>query len=108
MSRLSRRLERGPDSRQILLGLLGGLPAPLLGRGDAQRAEQVGRGRARISGLTQDGMQAFRGQVVKHQVDDAPRVIGLWIAGMSGVTVGVHAPSKTSAKSNRRSQLETV
>src|ERR1700685_935894 len=100
--------ERGADGRELLLGLLGALPVPLGVRLDAQRAEQIGRGCTRVAGLTQDRVQALLGQVVKHQVDDAPRVIGLGIRGMTGLAVGVHAPSKTSGQPNRRSQLETV
>src|SRR5260370_27965375 len=103
-----RHVERGADGREVLLGLLGALPVALGGRLDTQRAEQIGRWCTRVAGLAQDRVQALLSQVVKHQVDDAPRVIGLWIRGMVGLAVGVHAPSKTSRPSNRRSQLETV
>ena len=86
-----RHVERGADGREVLLGLLRGLPATLGSRLDAQRPQQVGRGRPRITGLAQDRMQTFGGQVMKHQVDNAPRVIGLGIRGMSAFTVDVHS-----------------
>src|SRR5579859_6180787 len=105
---LSALFERGADGREVLLGLFGALPVPLGGRLDAQRAEQIGRGCTRVAGLAKDRVQTLLGQMVKHQVDDAPRVIGLGIWGMIGLAVGVHAPSKTSGRPNRRSQLETV
>src|SRR6266566_5144899 len=107
-----RHLERGADRRQVLLGLLGGLSAPLLSRGDAQRAEEIGRGRARIAGLAEDRVQSLAGQVMKHKVDDGPRIVGLWVARRSArkvrLVVGVHDAVVTSPWAIRRSQLETV
>ena len=75
-----RHVEHGPDPFQVSLGLLGGLTVAFRGRRNAERPQQFGRGRPRVTRLAEDRMQPLGGQVVKHQVDDAPRVEGLWVA----------------------------
>src|SRR5262249_8561208 len=65
--------------------------APLRGRRDAERAQQLRRGRARITRLAEDRMQSLAHQVVKDEIDDAPGVEGL---GIGGLDVAVHEPTQ--------------
>src|SRR6266700_4888078 len=101
-----RHLEGGADLGQPLLALLGRLPGSFRGRGDAQRPQQVSRGRSRVTRLAEDRVQSLLGQVMKHQVDDAPGVKGLRRGG--GLWLSVHENDTTSAGSTWASQLETV
>src|ERR1700728_2043698 len=66
----------GPDLGELALGLLGRLAAAFLVRRDAERAQQLGRGGARVAGLAEHRMQSFGGQMPEDQVDDAPGVVG--------------------------------
>src|SRR6266566_600645 len=101
-----RHLEGGADLGQPLLALLGRLPGSFRGRRDAKRLQQVGRGRSRVTRVAEDRVQSLLGQVVKHQVDDAPGVKGLQWGG--GLSVSVHEIDTTSAGPTWASQLETV
>jgi hypothetical protein len=108
-----RHVERGPQVREPLLHLFGSLPITFGGRRDAERAQQVGRGPAGVARFAEDRMEAFAGEVVKDEIDDAPGIECLFAAGRrSGrrccLAVDVHAPEETSAGVIRRSQLETV
>jgi hypothetical protein len=49
----------------------------LYGRLDSQRPEQFGGRGTRVSCLAKDRVQALLGEVMEHQVDDAPWVEGL-------------------------------
>src|SRR5438445_7523135 len=101
-----RHLEGRADLRQPLFAFLGRLPGSFRGRSDAKRPQQVSRGRSRVTRLAEDRVQSLLGQVVKHQVDDAPGVKGLrWRGGLS---VSVHENDTTSAGPTWASQLETV
>src|ERR1700722_1019570 len=108
----------GPDALAVP-------PAALRSGRDAERAQQL-RGRcAGVTGLAEYRVQTFRRQVVKHQVDDAPGVVGLGPCGrvlsplvgrvVSHLTTsassvpGLRPASRhaTAAGPWRRSQLET-
>jgi len=89
-----RHIERGPELGEPLLNLFGSLPIAFGSWRDAKRPQQIGRGPARVTRLTEDRMQSLLGQVVKHQVDDAPGVKGLCIGGRIGLAVGVHEPTQ--------------
>jgi hypothetical protein len=79
-----------PDRGEMVLDLLG-VPAVALGRWlDAQRPQQVRRWRAGIAGFPEHRMKALLGQVLKHQVDHAPRVERL-SAGCPWLIVGLPA-----------------
>src|ERR1700722_21036237 len=100
-----RHVERGPDRRELLTGLFGALTVALGGRGDAERAQQGGGRRPRITRLAEHRMEPLGGEVVKHEINDAPRVESLWLAGRRS---GIHAPHPTSPHAIPRSHLETV
>ncbi len=89
-----RHIECGPELGQLLLNLFGSLPIAFRGGPYAQRPEQIGRGPAGVTRLAEDRMKSFFSQVIKDEVDDAPGVECLFAAAL---TVGVHAPEKTSA-----------
>src|SRR5260370_37311247 len=112
-----RHVERGAALREVLFYLFGSLAVSFRGGRDAKRPQQVRRGRTRVTGLTEDRMQSLARQVIKHEVDDAPGVEGLFAgaggargaggAGGSGgsgggFAAGVHAPDKTSAGADSR------
>ncbi len=103
-----RHVERGPELSEPLLNLFGSLPIAFGGWRDAKRPQQIGRRPARITRLAEDRMQSRVGQVVKHQVDDAPGVKGLCVGRRVGLAVGVHKTDTTSAGPSWESQLETV
>src|SRR5215475_2770561 len=86
-----RHVERGADLLQVAFGLLRGLTAPLRGRRDAKRPQQLLRGGARITRLAEDRMQSLAHQMVKDEIDDAPGVEGL---GIGGLAVAVHGPTQ--------------
>src|SRR5260370_18360163 len=103
-----RHVEGGADRREVLLYLFGSLAVSFRGRRDAQRQQQFRRGRTRVTGFAEDRMQALARQVIKYKIDDAPGVVGFFAGAGVGLAAGVHAPEKTSAGADRRSQLETV
>ena len=100
-----RHIERGPKLGQPLLNLFGSLPVAFGGRSYAHRAQQFRRRHARVTRLAEHRVEAFAGQMVKNEVDDAPGVECL-VVGV--LIVGSHGPEITPARENRRSQLETV
>ena len=100
-----RHVERGPELGQTLLHLFGSLPIPFRCGRDAHRAQQFSGGPARIARFAEDRMQSFAGKMVKDEINDAPWVECLFVVARA---VGVHAPEKTSAGPDWRSQLETV
>ena len=100
-----RHVEGSAELGELLLNFFGSLPVTFGGRRDAERAQQVCRGHARVTRLAEDRMEALARQVVEHEIDDAPGVKGLFVHAL---VVGIHAPEKTPAPINRRSQLETV
>src|ERR1022692_235893 len=69
--------DRGPDLGKMLLDVPGDVAISLRGRLDAERGEQLCRRDTRIAAAAEDRMQALIGQMVKHEVDDAPRVVSL-------------------------------
>src|ERR1039457_2523652 len=67
----------GPNLREMVVNIPGYLPVAFRGRLDSQRPEQIRGWRTRVARVPQRGMQAVGRQMVKDQVDDAPRVVGL-------------------------------
>ena len=100
-----RHVERSSDRREVMACLFGGLTVALSGRHDAERAEQIGRRLPGITRLAEHRVQSLGGEMVEHQINDAPRVKGLWQAGLGS---GIHAPQPTSPHAIARSHLETV
>ena len=100
-----RHVERGADLLQVAFCLFRSLTAPLRGRRDAKRPQQLSRGRARITRLAEDRMQSLAHQMVKDEIDDAPGIKGLYVGRRS---VDVHDPDTTSTGPRWQSQLETV
>ena len=100
-----RHVEGSAELGELLLNFFGSLPVTFGGRCDAERAEQICRGRARVTRFAEDGMEALARQVVKHEIDDAPGVKSLFVHAL---VVGIHAPEKTPVRVKGRSQLETV
>src|ERR1700691_2135980 len=96
-----RHVKQGADRREVLTCLFRGLASASRARRNAERAQQLRRRRPRITGLTEHRVQPLGGKMVKHEVDDAPRVERLW----RGV---IHAPQPTSPCAIPRSHLETV
>ena len=99
-----RHVEGSAELRELLLNFFGSLPVTFGGWRDAQCAEQVGRGRARVTRFAEDRMEALPRQVVKHEINDAPGVKSLFVHAL---VVGIHAPEKTPVRVKGRSQLET-
>src|ERR1700734_3732664 len=99
-----RHVEGSAKLGELLLNFFGSLPVTFGGRCNAERAQQVGRGPARITRFAEDRMEALPRQVVKHEINDAPGVKSLFVHAL---VVGIHAPEKTPARGKRRSQLET-
>ena len=100
-----RHVEGSAELGELLLNFFGSLPVTFGGRGDAQRTQQGGGRHARVARFAEDRMEALAGQVVKYEINDAPGVKSLFVHAL---VVGIHAPEKTPAPINRRSQLETV
>src|SRR6202522_1489661 len=96
-----RHVKQRADRREVVTRLFRGLAAAFPGRGNAERAQQIRRRRPWITRLTEHRVQPLGGKMVKHEVDDAPRVERLW----RGV---IHAPQPTSRCAIPRSHLETV
>jgi hypothetical protein len=69
----------GSDLGEMLLDIPGHLAVAFRRRVDAQCLEQLRRRGARISGPAEDRVQALVGQVVEHEVDNAPGVICLFM-----------------------------
>ena len=99
-----RHVEGSAQLRELLLNFFGSLPVTFGGRPDAERTQQICRGRARVTRFAEDGMEALVRQVMEHEIDDAPGVKSLFVHAL---VVGIHGPEKTPARINRRSQLET-
>ena len=100
-----RHVEGSAELGELLLNFFGSLPVTFGGRRDAERAQQVCRGHARVTRLAEDRMEALARQVVEHEIDDAPGVKSLFVHAL---VVGIHAPEKTPVRVKGRSQLETV
>jgi len=100
-----RHVEGSAQLGELLLNFFGSLPVTFGGRGDAERAQQVGRGRARVTRFAEDRVEALARQVMEHEIDDAPGVKSLFVHAL---VVGIHAPEKTPVRVKGRSQLETV
>jgi len=100
-----RHVEGSAKLGELLLNFFGSLPVTFGGWCNAERAQQVCRGHARITCFAEDRMQALPRQVVKHEINDAPGVKSLFVHAL---VVGIHAPEKTPARVKGRSQLETV
>jgi hypothetical protein len=100
-----RHVEGSAKLGELLLNFFGSLPVTFGGRCNAERAQQVCRGPARITRFAEDRMEALPRQVVKHEINDAPGVKSLFVHAL---VVGIHAPEETPARAKGRSQLETV
>jgi hypothetical protein len=100
-----RHVEGSAKLGELLLNFFGSLPVTFGGRCNAERAQQVCGGHARITRFAEDRMEALPRQVVKHEINDAPGVKSLFVHAL---VVGIHAPEKTPVRVKGRSQLETV
>jgi hypothetical protein len=100
-----RHVEGSAQLRELLLNFFGSLPVTFGGRPDAERTQQICRGRARVTRFAENRMEALARQVVEHDIDDAPGVKSFFVHAL---VVGIHAPEETSARVEGRSQLETV
>ncbi len=54
-----RHVEGGAELCELLLNFFGSLPVTFGGRPDAQRAQQLGRGHARVARFAKDRMKAL-------------------------------------------------
>src|SRR3984885_8345238 len=86
-----RHIEGGPELGQPVFYFFGSLPVTFGGRRDAERAQQVRRGSARVAGFTEHRMQTLVGEMVEDEINDAPGIEGLF--GRRVVLV-CHAPRK--------------
>ena len=69
-----------PELSELILDVRGNLLIAFCGRPDPERPQQVGGWCPWIACLAEDWMQSLVGEVVKDQVDHAPRVVGLtWL-----------------------------
>ena len=100
-----RHVEGSAQLGELLLNFFGSLPVTFGGRCDAQRAQQIRGGRARVTRFAEDRVEALARQVMEHEIDDAPGVKSLFVHAL---VVGIHAPEKTPVRVKGRSQLETV
>jgi hypothetical protein len=90
--------EQVPEFGELILDVLGLPLVAFGGRLDPHGAQQIRGGRARVARFTQDRMQSLVSQVMKDQVNYAPRVEGL----TGGYTCSVHEATPDSSAGKRK------